>query len=557
MFVATGVPTPACGLDGGRLPDAPPCNDPDYALSDAGVDALVDQMERQEDYFFKTAGRPSGIVGADDVVVVKINNQWGGVHGSGDGQGRFGANTDVLKGLVWRILQHPDAFTGEVVVAENTQGVLDDWDLAPANAQDRGQTIQDVVNAFIGLGRPVSLFSWDRLNERLVRGGAADADGWPVGEYAHGNDDDAYILLEDPEGTGTDELSHPKFTTAGGARVSMRYGVWDGRDYDADRLTFINVPVLKMHGMAGATISWKNLIGFITIRDAPRRFGNWSRMHDFFWGYTGGANRNLGLIGRQMALVRAPDLNVVDAIWVAETDNNSGSAVRRNILIASIDPFAADWYASEYVLRPASTRPGDASAARAGMFRDATRVNQNAAEAAWTDGSYPYMDLLDAYDGDAPGDEEKSQINVYVATLSDVSPPSTDNAPTSTGADPMPDIMANGSDGPISITTGDALTLGLGLDAGGKAGDNADWWIIQTGPGGASCFDAGSTAMVPGGFATHQGPLLTIGEVDFLYLPRLDEGSYSFYFGVDMNMNGLLDVVSLYYDVVTVDVSDQ
>ncbi len=552
VFVATGVPVPGCSLDGGRLPDAAPCNDEAYALSHVGVDALVDEMENRGDSFYKTARRPSGIVGANDVVVVKINNQWSGEYGSGDGRGRFGSNTDVLKGLVWRMLRHPDGFTGEVVIAENTQGVLDDWDATPANARDRSQSIRDVVDAFQALGHPVSLFSWDRLNERLVRGGSAFADGYPVGEYAHGSQEDAYILLEDPAGTGTDELSYPKFRTGGGALVSMRYGVWDGRDYDADRLTFINLPVLKMHGMAGATISWKNLIGFITIGDAGRRFGNWSRMHDFFWGYTGEVNRGLGLIGRQMALVRAPDLNLVDAIWVANSDNNSGAATRRNILIASVDPFAADWCASEYVLRPVSTRPGDASAARAGMFRDATRVNQNAAEAAWADGSYPYMDLLDACDGDAPCDEEKNQMNVYIVALPDESPASPDAEPTSSDRAPMPDIRANGSDEPISITTNDALTLSLDLDAGARAGDNADWWIVQAGPGGSFCFDAARGSMAAGAFVAHQGPLITIGEVEFLHIPRLDEGSYSFYFGVDMNMNGVLDINQAFYDSVSI-----
>ena len=35
---------------------------------------------------------------------------------------RGGTNTDVLKGLIARILEHPDGFTGEVVVVEATVG---------------------------------------------------------------------------------------------------------------------------------------------------------------------------------------------------------------------------------------------------------------------------------------------------------------------------------------------------------------------------------------------------------------------------------------------------
>jgi PKD repeat protein len=413
VYVVPDVPAPDCSLDGGTLPSAAPCNDPAYALADAGVDALIDTMESRGEYLHATASHPGGIVGADDVVVVKINNQWG-LNGQGAGVGRLITSTDVLKGVLWRIVQHPDGFSGEVVVAENTQWVNPDWNHTPANAEDRNQTYQDVVDVFQGLGYPVSLYVWDYLGENLLRGGSVGG-GHPPGEYINGNYEDGYVLLEDPAGGGSDELSYPKFETPGGSWVSMRYGVWDGSSYDSDSLTLINLPVLKAHGMAGATIAWKNLIGFVTIEDDYARYGDWDQMHDFFWGYTEGSNQNYGLIGRQLALIRAPDLNVVDAIWVAD-DNYDGNAARQDVLLASADPFAVDWYASEYVLLPAMPWEWqDVSAARVGTFRSATRTNQNSAEAVWPGGSYPYIDLYDSYDGDTPSDDEKNQMNVYLA----------------------------------------------------------------------------------------------------------------------------------------------
>ena len=346
----------------------------------------------------------------------KINNQWGG-QGSGNGSGRLSTNTDLLKGIIARVLEHPIDFTGEIVIAENTQDSGAGWDTTPANAEDQNQTYKDVVDAFQSLGYPVSFSRWDDLNESLIRGGGVRGSSYPTGEYFHGNSDDAYILLEDSEGTGTDELSYPKFQTAGGRYVSMRYGVWNGASYDSDRLTLINVPVLKKHGMSGSTIAWKNLIGFVTVYDEERRYGSWDAMHDFYWGYTEGANRSYGLVGRQMALIRTPDLNVVDAIWVATEDNTDGPAVRQNVLLASTDPFAVDWYSSEYIMRSVATwEQQDSSAARSGTFRSATRVNQNAAASQWAGGSYPYMDLLDDYDGDTPSDGEKNQMNVYVVS---------------------------------------------------------------------------------------------------------------------------------------------
>lgn len=422
VFVVPDVPIPDCSLDGGALPPSAPCNDPAFALRDVGVDTLVDLMRLRGSSFYRTAQYPDGIVGSNDVVVIKINNQWGG-----DGTGRGATNTDVLKGLIWRILQHPDGFAGEVVVAENTQNVKPgQWNNTPANSEDQNQSILDVVTTFQALGYAVSTYSWDSINDHRIKGGSVTASGYPVGEYASGNADDAYILLEDPDGSGTDELSYPKFQTDGGSYVSMRYGIWNGSGYDADRLTFINLPVLKRHSMAGSTVAWKHLIGFVTAVDPWNRYGGWNEMHRFYWGYdapTG--DSDFGLLGRQLAFVTAPDLNIVDAVWVTYGGHQGGSASRQNVLLASSDPFAVDWYASEYVLYPlVSTNPADSSAARGGTFRSATRTNQNVAAAVWQGGAaaYPYIDLLDSYDGATPSPDEMSQINVYKS--GEVLPPS-------------------------------------------------------------------------------------------------------------------------------------
>lgn len=420
VFVVQNIPEPGCSLDEGSLPSTSPCNNPDYALRDIAVDTIVNQMERRGDYFFKTTSHPTGIVGSNHIVVIKINNQWGHSD-TGDGLGRLTTNTDLLKGLIYRILQHPSGFTGEVVIAENIQGSGATWNKTPANSQDRDQSYQDVVNAFSNLGYPVSISDWNPLNYTLISGGSVTSAGYPAGEYANGNSSDAYILIEDSEGTGTNELSYPKFKTSGGTYVSMRHGIWNGSSYDSDRLTFINMPVLKRHGMAGATIAWKNLIGFVTVFEGGTRYSDWNTMHDFFWGYTEGVDRNYGLIGREMALIRTPDLNIVDAIWIAD-NNYDGNATRHNILLASKDPFAVDWYASEYILRQILSGidyPDDLSAARNGTFRNATRTNQNSAAAKWP-GTYPYIDILDGYNGSTPSTTEKNQMNVYVSNATSI-----------------------------------------------------------------------------------------------------------------------------------------
>ncbi len=420
VFAVADVPSPVCSLDGGQLPSTPPCNEPAVAFSDRGITALLALMNANGEPFYRTTQQTAGLIGKDDIVVIKVNNQWGG-EGIGQGAGRMATNTDVLKGLIWAILSHPDGFQGEVVIAENAQPTsTNDWDANPANAEDQGQSFLDVVAAFRSLGFPVSLFDWTALNGHRVEGGDVFSPGYPQGEYFHGDMQDAYILLDDPQGSAQYELSYPKFCTAGGHYISLRYGLWESGSYQSERLKLINLPVLKRHGMSGATIAWKNLIGFITADGYSRnRFGGYTEMHDYFFGYAQGPNQDYGLLGRQIALVRKPDLNLVDAIWVAFQNNTTGEAVRQDILLASRDPFALDWYASEFVLYPIVGR-ADVSAARGGVFRRATRVNQNSAQMLWPagEGDYPFIDLDDTYDGELPLETEKAQMNVFVSSPS-------------------------------------------------------------------------------------------------------------------------------------------
>ena len=283
------------------------------------------------------------------------------------GEGRLGTNTDLLKGLIWRILNHPEGFNGEVVVAENVQDADPNYATNTlANAQDQLQTLADVITVFQGLERRVSLQNWTLLNDHLLPGG--DLASEPASsEYANGNMDDGYVLLNDVPYRW--RQTHRRLFLSeipDGPRTLHQHALralGSGLAYHPDRVVLINLPVLKKHCMASATAAWKNLIGFQTIY-GDGRFGSvdqWDMMHTYYWGYRTGPEGQpelnpYGLIGRQISLIRKPDLNLVDAIWVANESNNGGSAVRCNVVLASRDPFAVDWYASEYVLRPVVSR---------------------------------------------------------------------------------------------------------------------------------------------------------------------------------------------------------
>ncbi len=293
-----------------------------------GLDRLIDLMATKGLKFYRSSAvgslsGPDGLIAAHDVVLIKINYQWAE---------RGGTNVDLLRGLIRLIVDHPDTFVGEVVLVENTQFVgVSDFDRAANNARDISLSPKDVVDSFRALGFEVSLFDWSSLNSSAVD------------EYSDGDLSDGYVV------TGYDALldgrvSYPKFQTNDGTYVSLRDGIWSpSTGYDQTRLKLINLPVLKSHhAVYGATACVKNFMGLVTQSD-------YTNSHT--------AVRN-GLMGAVMAEVRAPDLNILDCIWInanpfAGPANPYSNASRRDELVASTDPVAADIWAVTNILIPA------------------------------------------------------------------------------------------------------------------------------------------------------------------------------------------------------------
>jgi hypothetical protein len=122
-----------------------------------------------------------------------------------------------------------------------------------------------------------------------------------------------------------------------------------------------------------------------------------------------------------------------------------------------------------------------------------------------------------------------------------------------TGIDPTPDIKANGSDGPVIIDINKPLSVTVELDAAGYT-DNADWWLLTNTPFGWYYYDIFS-GWQPGLVVTYQGPLFDLSAIELLNMSGLPIGSYTFYFAVDMIMNGSIDLDQIYYDGVGVTVT--
>ena len=119
---------------------------------------------------------------------------------------------------------------------------------------------------------------------------------------------------------------------------------------------------------------------------------------------------------------------------------------------------------------------------------------------------------------------------------------------------PVPDIKANGSDGPLTITQSDNLIIEVMLDAGPHAGSPADWWILAHTPLGWYCYNP-SSGWQSGQKVTYQGALFDLDPYAVLNMSGIPTGAYTFYFGVDGNMNGVIDYSSLNYDSVDITIT--
>lgn len=76
-----------------------------------GAKELIGLMESHGLSFY-AENNSFGIIGKNDIVIIKVNSQW---------DERGGTNTDLVKALVQAIVDHPQGFMGEVVIADNGQ----------------------------------------------------------------------------------------------------------------------------------------------------------------------------------------------------------------------------------------------------------------------------------------------------------------------------------------------------------------------------------------------------------------------------------------------------
>ncbi len=290
----------------------------------SGIDGLLNLMGNNGLKFYRSPDEsnesdPLGMIASNDVVLIKVNAQW---------KYRGCTNSDLIRGLIQRILDHPDNFTGEIVIFENGQGrgslhcdtMGGEYPIGVhANAEDENHSFAYLVDTIFNDPR-VSYYLLDPIRTIMIGPNEHNTDGYRTYE----------------------NVSYPCFTTTGGHRVELREGIWNGSSFNQN-LRLINVPVLKHHDTDGSeiTASLKHFYGVLSMADGQSGFRHYSGLGE--------------TCGKMVASVRTPVLNIIDAIWVSHGSLGGypkATTTRINQIIASQDPVALDHWAAKYILYP-------------------------------------------------------------------------------------------------------------------------------------------------------------------------------------------------------------
>jgi len=287
-----------------------------------GIDALLRLLSRGGLKFYRTATAPTtlagsrGLIAADDVVIIKVNAQW---------KYRGTTNSDLVRGLIQRILDHPLGFRGEIVMIENGQGRGSlNCDVTGSGYPDGGVQANavDETQSFL------------RLVDRVFRDSRVSA--LLLDPYRN-----VFVGSDDHVTTGYrryENVSYPCFTTGQGRRVELKEGIWTGNGY-SQNLKLISVPVLKTHDGSEFTGAMKHFYGVLSMSDGQSGFRHYDGLGE--------------TCGKMVVSVRTPVLNILDAIWVSHNSlagYPASETFNAGQIAASQDPLALDAWACRNIL---------------------------------------------------------------------------------------------------------------------------------------------------------------------------------------------------------------
>jgi hypothetical protein len=263
-----------------------------------------------------------------------------------------------------------------------------------------------------------------------------------VDDYNDGDFTDGYVRSS----VWNEEMqlytSYPKFQSpATGAYISFKEGVWhNDTGFDSNGLKILNIPVLKSHELLGVTACVKHYMGVpqghIVTSVSP------SVPHEHYSVRRGG-------MGTMIVETRAPDLNILDMVWVnanpLESSFDRGpwstytAASATDIIGASVDPVALDYWSAKNVLVPTaqyleyteySSLDPDYEPISEHIYAPAVQMEESFH-------NYLEYSMNEMKDAGLQVTMNETEMNVFVVALSDTGPVTPTTPTTSGGPVPM------------------------------------------------------------------------------------------------------------------------
>ncbi len=333
------------------------------------------------------------VVGADDVVIIKVSAQWWN-------QGM--TNAAAVVRAIEQVLERPGGFSGEIVVFENTHFRMPDGSglsRAWTHPSERNVDVPgwdklgDLIPYFAAQGAPVSFVG-------LVDAGASalSDDHWHDPNHLHGryggdgrgpiepgSDRDGYhwdfanafSLERSWFDTARTPLTWPRFTSPrSGLVIDLKDGVLERRDGalhpTGRKLTWINMTTANEHEATGFTAATKSTMGIVDMSAGelgthPKARG-YRSVHYFGRGAPSAKWRMAGPLAQLATRVRAPDLILTVAHWVAffpegplagDIRHEQRATVEKRTVVAGVDPVAIDAWCCRHLMHDVPSRRRD------------------------------------------------------------------------------------------------------------------------------------------------------------------------------------------------------
>ncbi len=311
-------------------------------------------------------GCVEGVVGEDDVVVIKPNVQW---------WNQGAPNLSALKAFVDLIMSRPGGFKGEVVMAENCHRGPKPWAIEDSGwvpVFERNSDLPGIANL-----NDLSKSLKKEYGDRFTTSHLIDVD--VGGRRVYGPEDgEGYVYCDGTGGVplisydngrqGEDFraaiMTYPIMKTDRRTVIDFKNGIWENGVYTEQPLRFINFAALNHHSTyCGATSAVKNYLGITDLSGGPdpdqdgKLTDEYHNLHSFpFNKWSPGPVP--GMLGKEigvfMKTIRRADLNITTAEWTGLASRTDPPVARTRAVLASTDPVALDYHAFKYVLYPNS-----------------------------------------------------------------------------------------------------------------------------------------------------------------------------------------------------------